>query len=119
MVLDLDLATTDRAEQRSTFDRHTVLSKANVGRCQIARSRQLVAGNVVLRDQDRPIAKVFGQRHSDRAADRIEQCDGSRRQRGASTYLGDVEHHRRFVDLVLAPARLRPGALDNRITGRN
>src|SRR3954454_124701 len=91
-ILDLDLAATNRAQQTSPLDRHPALRQSYVGGREITRARQLVPGNVILRDQNGSIAQLFGQSNRDRSADRIEYRDRGRGKRHAGFALG------RFVD---------------------
>ena len=107
-----------RPKQGAAFDGHRSLGKANVGRRQVARARQLVPGDVVLCDQDRPRAELLGQGDGDRPADRIEQRDPSVRQRRAAVYVGNIDDHRGVIDVVLAPACNRAGALDDHVAAR-
>jgi 2,4-dienoyl-CoA reductase (NADPH2) len=74
-IFDLDLTGSYRTQQRASFDGHAALGEANVGGRQVAAGRQLVAGDVILRDQHRPLAQFLGEGDGDRAADRVEQDD--------------------------------------------
>ena len=116
LILDFDLAGPSRSQQGAPFDRDARLSEAGVRRRQVARSRQLVAGDVVLRDQHGAFAQFLGERDGDRPADRVEEhdCAVVGQRGGPATDVGDIEDHR-IVDRLVRPwTRRRPRRLDDR-----
>ena len=112
-IFDDDVVGSHDPEQRSTLDPDTVLREPNVGRRQVARATQLVAGDVVLGDEHSPPAELLGQRDGDRPADRIEQDDITlgRQPDRSPPDVGDVKHDGSVGDVVLAAAGDRAGAL--------
>ena len=84
-VLDVDRAGPYGAQQRASLDAHAGLGEADVGRCEVARPRQLVAGDVVLGDEDRPRRRAprRGRRRSVRRSGRTRRRRRRREARRA------------------------------------
>ena len=108
----------DRTDDRPALDDGAALLQPDVGRRQIPGAGQLVAGDVVLRDEDGALAQLLRQRDRDGATDRVEQDDaaGVRQRHGAGADGGHVQDSCTINYLVRRIAPPAAAALDDHLS---
>ena len=115
-IFQFHLARANRTQETASLDLHAAPLQPNVGWCEVAGAGELVAGDLILGDEDRSIAKGFGKGNGDGTADGVEQRDRAVGQRGAVVHVDDVDHDGAGSDVVPAVAGPGTGALHNDFT---